>query len=146
MKHVLAIESAKKAETRIRLIEKAWPCYGTRSRQGAVRPAPRFEAIPPDIFQRITPAMARDELSAWVESWLVAEHPRVSRASPHLACAARRGETEHYGHRCRTWISPEADAPVAPPPASAPAAWHTCALSWTDSAEHQRMAARTATK
>jgi hypothetical protein len=40
-----------------------------------MRPAPRLEAITPDIFERITPAMARDELSAWVESWLVAEHP-----------------------------------------------------------------------
>ena len=57
--HVLAIESAKKPETRIRLIEKALAMLGTRSRQGAARPAARLEAITPDIFERITPAMAR---------------------------------------------------------------------------------------
>jgi Domain of unknown function (DUF1905) len=28
---------------------RPWPCYGTRSRRGAVRPAPRLEAITPDL-------------------------------------------------------------------------------------------------
>jgi Bacteriocin-protection, YdeI or OmpD-Associated/Domain of unknown function (DUF1905) len=63
--HVLAIESAKKAETRRRLIEKALAMLRDQESAGAVRPAPRLKAITPDIFERITPAMARDELSAW---------------------------------------------------------------------------------
>jgi hypothetical protein len=72
--HVLALDSAKKAETRIRLIDKALAVLGARSRQGAARPAPRPEAITPDIFETTTPAMARDELCAWVEPWPVTEH------------------------------------------------------------------------
>jgi Bacteriocin-protection, YdeI or OmpD-Associated len=54
--HVLAIESAKKVETRTR------QNYGARSRPAAVRPAPRLEAITPDIFavtQRRHPASRR---------------------------------------------------------------------------------------
>jgi hypothetical protein len=31
---------------------RPWSCYGTSSRQGAVRPAPRPEASTPDIFKR----------------------------------------------------------------------------------------------
>jgi hypothetical protein len=37
-----------------------------------VRPAPKLEAITPNIFEN-HPALTRDELSAWVESWLVAD-------------------------------------------------------------------------
>jgi hypothetical protein len=47
------------------------PCCGTRSRQGAIRRAPRPEAITTDTFETITPAMARDEFSAWAEPWPV---------------------------------------------------------------------------
>jgi len=56
---VLAIERAKKTETRMRLIEKALAVLRDQEPAGAARPAPRFEAITPDNFERITPAMAR---------------------------------------------------------------------------------------
>jgi Bacteriocin-protection, YdeI or OmpD-Associated/Domain of unknown function (DUF1905) len=59
--HVHAIESAKKPQTRSRLIEKALAMLRGQESAGAVRPAPRLEATTPDIFDTITPAMARNE-------------------------------------------------------------------------------------
>jgi uncharacterized protein YdeI (YjbR/CyaY-like superfamily) len=56
--HVLAIESAKKADTRIRLIEKALATLRDQESAEAVQPARRLEAIIPDS-EGITPADAR---------------------------------------------------------------------------------------
>ena len=44
---------------------KPWPCYGTRSRRGAVRPAPRLEAITPDTVETITPAGEEDPVGVF---------------------------------------------------------------------------------
>jgi Bacteriocin-protection, YdeI or OmpD-Associated/Domain of unknown function (DUF1905) len=57
--HVLAIESAKKPETRARRIEKALAMLRDQAPAGGVRPAPRLGATTPDTFETITPAMAR---------------------------------------------------------------------------------------
>jgi hypothetical protein len=61
-----------------------------------VRPAPRLEAITPDMLERITPAMARDELSVWVESWLPQRRLNpglVQRGSPN-------SQPAELGERC----------------------------------------------
>jgi hypothetical protein len=47
--HMLAIESAKKAETRTRLIENTLATLRDQESAGGVRPAPRLDAITPDL-------------------------------------------------------------------------------------------------
>jgi len=61
--HVRAIESAKKAETRARRIEKALAMLRDQEPAGLIRPAPGLETITPDIFERITTAAFRAAVS-----------------------------------------------------------------------------------
>jgi hypothetical protein len=56
---VLAIERAKKPETRIRLIEKALARLRDQEPAGGRAARAKTGAITPDIFEGITPAMAR---------------------------------------------------------------------------------------
>jgi Domain of unknown function (DUF1905)/Bacteriocin-protection, YdeI or OmpD-Associated len=53
--HVRAIESRRSRRRAHEGSRRPWLCCGIRSRQGAVRPAPRLEAITPDVFDRTTP-------------------------------------------------------------------------------------------
>jgi Bacteriocin-protection, YdeI or OmpD-Associated/Domain of unknown function (DUF1905) len=73
--HVRAIESAKKPQTRKRLIEVALATLRYQEPAGAARPAPRPEATIPDIFEKITPAMARNQHGG--------QHGSVRAGSPH---------------------------------------------------------------
>jgi hypothetical protein len=65
--HVLAIASAKKPETRIRLIDKALVNLRDQESAGAAQPAPRREAITPDMLERITDFTLTDFLGAGVD-------------------------------------------------------------------------------